>query len=71
MGKVESFVEDPNTHDIIASGVTNYNQGSSFNEIAFLTGTNIREKFKTVEFTKLLLLARKDFISVLKDFPID
>ena len=34
MGKVESFVEDPNTHDIIASGVTNYNQGSSFNEIA-------------------------------------
>ncbi|CAD8147834.1 unnamed protein product [Paramecium pentaurelia] len=71
MGKVESFIEDPNTQNVIASNITSYEQGKCFNEIAFLTGQDFKEKFKTVEFTKLLILSRKDFLAIMKDFPQD
>ncbi|CAD8147071.1 unnamed protein product [Paramecium octaurelia] len=71
MGKVESFIEDPNTQNVIASNITNYLQGKCFNEISFLTGQDFKEKFKTVEFTKLLILSRRDFLATMKDFPQD
>ncbi|CAD8114502.1 unnamed protein product [Paramecium sonneborni] len=70
-GKVESFIEDPITQNIIASNINNYESGKCFNEISFLTGQDLKEKFKTLEFTKLLVLSRKDFLDTLKDFPQD
>ncbi|CAD8096804.1 unnamed protein product [Paramecium sonneborni] len=70
-GIVESFIEDPNNQNIIASNINNYSEGKCFNEVSFLTGSDCKEKFRTLQFTKLLVLSRKDFLATLKDFPQD
>jgi hypothetical protein len=39
--------------------------------MSFITGRKAPERFRTVGFTKLLLLSREDFLKIIPDFPED
>lgn len=45
--------------------------GENFGIFGFLTGIASREKFRSVGFTKLILIARDDLLKVIHDFPED
>jgi len=46
-------------------------QGESFGFVSFISGIPSIEKYKTLGFTKLLVLTRKAFLEVIKDYPED
>ncbi|CAD8160840.1 unnamed protein product [Paramecium pentaurelia] len=46
-------------------------KGSSLGIISFISGKQSQERFRSVGFSKLLLLSRDDFLKVIQDFPED
>lgn len=53
------------------SRVYKLKEGESFGFVSFITGNPSVEKYKTIGFTKLLIITRKDFLDVIKDYPDD
>ena len=47
------------------------NTDDNFGLISFITGFKAKEKYRSVGFTKLLLISREDFLKIIKDFPND
>ncbi|CAD8071438.1 unnamed protein product [Paramecium primaurelia] len=46
-------------------------KGSSLGIISFISGKQSQERFRSVGFSKLLMLSRDDFLKVIQDFPED
>lgn len=50
------------------TAVSQMNEGQSLGIVSFLTGEKSRERFRSIGFTKLLLLSRDDFLNVFIQF---
>lgn len=46
-------------------------RGDNFGLLEFVTGDNYWESFKSIGFTRLLYLSRKQFLIILNNFPDD
>ena len=46
-------------------------KGCTLGTLSFLTGVRSIERFRSVGFTKLLMLSRDDFLKILSEFPED
>lgn len=46
--------------------VSQLNEGQSLGVISFITGKKSPEKYRSIGFTKLLLLSRNDFLNVVQ-----
>ncbi|CAD8122559.1 unnamed protein product [Paramecium sonneborni] len=68
-GQIEVFIENEQLSEL--SRVSKLKEGESFGFVSFITGTPSIEKYKTIGFTKLLIIKRKDFLEVIKDYPDD
>lgn len=53
------------------STVSKIPSGSSLGIMSFITGIKAPERFRSVGFTKLLLLARDDFMKIIVEYPED
>lgn len=53
------------------SVVSTVSRGSSLGLMSFITGIKARERFKSLGFSKLLLLSRDDFLKIIPEFPED
>ncbi|CAD8195996.1 unnamed protein product [Paramecium pentaurelia] len=68
-GQIEVFIENEQLSEL--SRVYKLKEGESFGFLSFITGNPSVEKYKTIGFTKLLIITRKDFLDVIKDYPDD
>ncbi|CAD8196694.1 unnamed protein product [Paramecium octaurelia] len=68
-GQIEVFIENEQLSEL--SRVYKLKEGESFGFVSFITGNPSVEKYKTIGFTKLLIITRKDFLDVIKDYPDD
>ncbi|CAD8202087.1 unnamed protein product [Paramecium octaurelia] len=68
-GQIEVFIENEQLSEL--SRVYMLKEGESFGFVSFITGNPSVEKYKTIGFTKLLIITRKDFLDVIKDYPED
>lgn len=64
------MIENENSQNLLSS-ISLLEQGESFGFVSFISGIPSIEKYKTLGFTKLLVLTRKAFLEVIKDYPED
>ncbi|CAD8084669.1 unnamed protein product [Paramecium sonneborni] len=64
--QIDSILENPQIAEVSKVG-----KGSSLGIISFITGKQSQERFRSIGFSKLLMLSRDDFLKVIQDFPED
>ncbi|EGR27292.1 hypothetical protein IMG5_198840 [Ichthyophthirius multifiliis] len=71
-GKLELFVDsDNNLGKQKINSLKIFNKGQCVGEQSFFTGQPRETSIRSVDFTTLLMIKRQDFISILKESPID
>ncbi|CAD8073817.1 unnamed protein product [Paramecium sonneborni] len=63
---IDHILENPQIAEVFKVG-----KGSSLGIISFISGKQSQERFRSVGFSKLLMLSRDDFLKVIQDFPED
>jgi CRP-like cAMP-binding protein len=70
-GSIQIFLDDKSPKQQLEQMIKEIGPGSSFGVFGFLSGVRGHEKFRSVGFTKLLLISRDDMLEAIKDFPED
>ncbi|CAD8105986.1 unnamed protein product [Paramecium primaurelia] len=74
-GEIQIFIENEMLQNHVSynsiSIVNTVSKGSSLGLMSFITGVKARERFKSLGFSKLLLLSRDDFLKIIPEFPED
>ncbi|CAD8184791.1 unnamed protein product [Paramecium pentaurelia] len=74
-GEVQILIQNDQKDSIYShqqvSVISKVGKGSSLGIYSFISGQKSREKFRSLGFTKLLLLSRDDFLRILPDYPED
>ncbi|CAD8192068.1 unnamed protein product [Paramecium octaurelia] len=74
-GQIQIFIENELSQNHVSynsiSIVNTVSKGSSLGLMSFITGIKARERFKSIGFSKLLLLSREDFLKIIPEFPED
>ncbi|CAD8162298.1 unnamed protein product [Paramecium pentaurelia] len=74
-GEVQILIQNDQKDSIYShqqvSVISKVGKGSSLGIYSFISGQKSIEKFRSIGFTKLLLLSRDDFLRILPDYPED
>ncbi|CAD8080729.1 unnamed protein product [Paramecium sonneborni] len=74
-GEVQILIQNDQKDSIYShqqvSVISKAGKGTSLGIYSFISGQRSREKFRSLGFTKLLLLSRDDFLRILPDYPED
>ncbi|CAD8062415.1 unnamed protein product [Paramecium primaurelia] len=74
-GEIQIFIQNDSIDQVLdnpqIAEVFKVGKGSSLGIISFISGKQSQERFRSVGFSKLLLLSRDDFLKVIQDFPED
>ncbi|CAK80915.1 unnamed protein product (macronuclear) [Paramecium tetraurelia] len=74
-GDIQIFIQNDQIDQILENPqiaeVSKVGQGSSLGIVSFISGKQSQERFRSIGFSKLLMLSRDDFLKVIQDFPED
>ncbi|CAK77489.1 unnamed protein product (macronuclear) [Paramecium tetraurelia] len=74
-GEIQIFIQNDSVDQVLdnpqIAEVFKVGKGSSLGIISFISGKQSQERFRSVGFSKLLMLSRDDFLKVIQDFPED
>ncbi|CAD8172405.1 unnamed protein product [Paramecium octaurelia] len=74
-GDIQIFIQNDQIDQILESPqiaeVSKVGKGSSLGIISFISGKQSQERFRSIGFSKLLMLSRDDFLKIIQDFPED
>ncbi|CAD8174959.1 unnamed protein product [Paramecium pentaurelia] len=74
-GDIQIFIQNDQIDQILENPqiaeVSKVGKGSSLGIISFISGKQSQERFRSIGFSKLLMLSRDDFLKVIQDFPED
>ncbi|CAD8086199.1 unnamed protein product [Paramecium sonneborni] len=74
-GDIQIFIQNDQNDSILENPqiaeVSKVGKGSSLGIISFISGKQSQERFRSIGFSKLLMLSRDDFLKVIQDFPED
>ncbi|CAD8177398.1 unnamed protein product [Paramecium pentaurelia] len=74
-GDIQIFIQNDQIDQILENPqiaeVSKVGKGSSLGIISFISGKQSQERFRSIGFSKLLMLSRDDFLKIIQDFPED